>query len=759
MKQVLNGSEIVLECLKEQGVDTVFGYPGGAILNIYDELYKQSDKIHHVLTSHEQGASHAADGYARATGKVGVCMATSGPGATNLVTGLATAYMDSIPVVAITANVGVSLLGKDSFQEIDIKGVTMPVTKHTYIVTDIEKLADTIREAFQIAQSGRKGPVLVDITKDVTAAKTYFESMEPAVIHPVCETIKEKSVKEAIEMIEEAKQPYVLLGGGCTLSDASEQVREFVKKIDAPVCDTLMGKGVFPGEDPAYTGMLGMHGTKTSNIGVSQSDLLIAIGTRFSDRVYGNAKTFASRAKIIQIDIDPAEVNKNILIDTAIIGDVKAVLTILNRRLSQQHHEAWMQEIQDMKAKYPMTYHQERLSGPGLIEKIYELTEGDAIITTEVGQHQMWAAQYYKYERPRQFLTSGGLGTMGYGLGAAIGAKCGCPDKVVVNIAGDGCFRMNMNEIATATRSEIPVIEVVVNNHVLGMVRQWQNLFYGERYSSTTLYDKVDFVKLAEAMGAKAKRVETIIGDVKAVLTILNRRLSQQHHEAWMQEIQDMKAKYPMTYHQERLSGPGLIEKIYELTEGDAIITTEVGQHQMWAAQYYKYERPRQFLTSGGLGTMGYGLGAAIGAKCGCPDKVVVNIAGDGCFRMNMNEIATATRSEIPVIEVVVNNHVLGMVRQWQNLFYGERYSSTTLYDKVDFVKLAEAMGAKAKRVETIEEFEAAFKEAVASNEPYLLDCIIDSDDKVWPMVAPGGSISDAFNEEDLEKQKQEESK
>ena len=370
MKQI-SGNKLLVKALKEEGVDVLFGYPGACTIDISDELYKQSDKIHHVLTSHEQGASHAADGYARATGKVGVCMATSGPGATNLVTGLATAYMDSIPVVAITANVGVSLLGKDSFQEIDIKGVTMPVTKHNYIVKDIEKLADTIREAFQIAQSGRKGPVLVDITKDVTAAKTYFESMEPAVIHPVCETIKEKSVKEAIEMIEAAKQPYVLLGGGCTLSDASEQVREFVKKIDAPVCDTLMGKGVFPGEDPAYTGMLGMHGTKTSNIGVSQSDLLIAIGTRFSDRVYGNAKTFASRAKIIQIDIDPAEVNKNILIDTAIIGDVKAVLTILNRRLSQQHHEAWMQEIQDMKAKYPMTYHQERLSGPGLIEKIY----------------------------------------------------------------------------------------------------------------------------------------------------------------------------------------------------------------------------------------------------------------------------------------------------------------------------------------------------------------------------------------------------
>lgn len=517
MKQVLNGSEIVLECLKEQGVDTVFGYPGGAILNIYDELYKQSDKIHHVLTSHEQGASHAADGYARATGKVGVCMATSGPGATNLVTGLATAYMDSIPVVAITANVGVSLLGKDSFQEIDIKGVTMPVTKHNYIVKDIEKLADTIREAFQIAQSGRKGPVLVDITKDVTAAKTYFESMEPAVIHPVCETIKEKSVKEAIEMIEAAKQPYVLLGGGCTLSDASEQVREFVKKIDAPVCDTLMGKGVFPGEDPAYTGMLGMHGTKTSNIGVSQSDLLIAIGTRFSDRVYGNAKTFASRAKIIQIDIDPAEVNKNILIDTAIIGDVKAVLTILNRRLSQQHHEAWMQEIQDMKAKYPMTYHQERLSGPGLIEKIYELTEGDAIITTEVGQHQMWAAQYYNFKDPRSFASSGGLGTMGYGLGAAIGSKCGNPDRPVINIAGDGSFFMNCNELSSLAKHNIPVIELVFENNVLGMVRQWQRLFYGKRFSQTDIDRGTDLMKLADAFGIEGILIEKK-SDIKPML-------------------------------------------------------------------------------------------------------------------------------------------------------------------------------------------------------------------------------------------------
>lgn len=510
MKQILNGSEIVIECLKEQGVDTVFGYPGGAILNIYDELYKHSDEIHHILTSHEQGASHAADGYARATGKVGVCMATSGPGATNLVTGLATAYMDSIPVVAITANVGVSLLGKDSFQEIDIKGVTMPITKHNYIVKDIENLADTIRDAFRIAKTGRKGPVLIDITKDVTAAKTYYESMEPVKIYPICETIQEKNLMEAADMIASAKKPFVLVGGGCTLANAKDQVRSFVKKIDAPVCDTLMGKGVISGEDPLYTGMLGMHGTKASNIGASECDLLIAIGCRFSDRVYGNAKTFAKNAKIIQIDIDPAEVNKNIAVDTAIIGDIHAVLTVLNKRIFEEKHPEWIAHVQELKEKYPLTYHQERLSGPGVIEKIDEMTHGEAIITTEVGQHQMWSAQFYKYKEPRQFLTSGGLGTMGYGLGAAIGAKTGCPDKVVVNIAGDGCFRMNMNEIATATRSEIPVIEVVINNHVLGMVRQWQNLFYEERYSSTTLTDKVDFVKVAEAMGARAKRVTTI---------------------------------------------------------------------------------------------------------------------------------------------------------------------------------------------------------------------------------------------------------
>ncbi len=510
MKQILNGSEIVIECLKEQGVDTVFGYPGGAILNIYDELYKHRNEINHILTSHEQGAAHAADGYARATGRVGVCMATSGPGAANLVTGLATAYMDSIPVVAITANVALNLLGKDSFQEIDIKGITMPVTKHNYIVKDIETLADTIRDAFRIARTGRKGPVLVDITKDVTAATTYFESVEPAPIRPICDTIKERQLKEMVECIEQSEKPYILLGGGCVLSDAWEEVREFIDKVDAPVCDTLMGKGVFSGKEDRYTGMIGMHGTKTSNIGVSEADLLIAVGTRFSDRVYGNTETLAKNATIIQIDIDPAEINKNILVDIPIVGDIKAVLTILNKRLTKQDHKEWLRHILDLKEKYPLLCREETLSGSSVVKKIYEMTDGDALITTEVGQNQMWAAQFYQYSRPRQFLTSGGLGTMGYGLGASLGAKMGCPDKVVVNVAGDGCFRMNMNEIATATRSNIPVIEVVINNHVLGMVRQWQTLFYDERYSATTLADKVDFVKVAQAMGARAKRVTTI---------------------------------------------------------------------------------------------------------------------------------------------------------------------------------------------------------------------------------------------------------
>lgn len=505
----LNGAEIVIECLKEQGVDTVFGYPGGSILNVYDELYKHRDEIRHILTSHEQGAAHAADGYARATGKVGVCLATSGPGATNLVTGIATAYMDSIPIVAITCNVGVSLLGKDSFQEIDIAGVTMPITKYSFIVKDVTKLADTIRKAFRIARTGRPGPVLVDIPKDVTAAVTEYHKEELGKYIPDQSHMNEEGIARAVSMLEEAEKPYVFVGGGAVLSGASDELKEFVEKLDAPVTDSLMGKGAFPGTDPRYTGMLGMHGTKTSNYGVSECDLLVVVGARFSDRVTGNTKTFAKNAKILQIDIDPAEINKNIIVTEELIGDVKEVLQILNKHLKQQDHSSWMEKIQSYKEKYPLKYHPDALTGPFIVEEIYRQTKGDALIVTEVGQHQMWAAQYYKYTKPRTLLTSGGLGTMGYGLGASLGAKTGCPDKTVVNIAGDGCFRMNMNEIATAVRHNIPVIQVVVNNHVLGMVRQWQDLFYDERYSATVLRDAVDFVKLAEAMGAEGIRAES----------------------------------------------------------------------------------------------------------------------------------------------------------------------------------------------------------------------------------------------------------
>ncbi|MBO6195992.1 MAG: biosynthetic-type acetolactate synthase large subunit [Butyrivibrio sp.] len=502
----LTGSQIVLECLKEQGVDTIFGYPGGTILNIYDELYKQSDNFLHILTSHEQGAAHAADGYARSTGKVGVCFATSGPGSTNLVTGIATAYMDSVPMVAITCNVNLPLLGKDTFQEVDIAGITMPITKHGYIVKDVKNLADTIRKAFKIARSGRPGPVIVDITKDVTAKTCDFRPVTISEEEPV-KKYHTDDINQAVKMIKASKRPFIYVGGGAIISDASKELAEFAKKVDAPVCDTLMGKGAFDGTDKLYTGMIGMHGTKASNLGVSECDLLITLGARFSDRVTGNAKTFASKAKILQIDVDAAEINKNVRVDFAIVGDLKRVLTAINEKLEQLDHSEWLGKIADYKKKFPLGYDTDKLTCPYIIEEIDKLTKGDAIITTDVGRHQMWAAQYYKYRKPRTFLTSGGLGTMGYGLGACIGAKVGNPDKVCINIAGDGCFRMNMNEMATASRYNLPIIEVVINNHVLGMVRQWQTLFYQQHYSQTIFEDKVDYCKVAEGLGCEAIRI------------------------------------------------------------------------------------------------------------------------------------------------------------------------------------------------------------------------------------------------------------
>ena len=505
----MTGAEIVVACLVEQGVDTVFGYPGGAILNVYDALYKHRDKITHYLSSHEQGASHMADGYARATGKVGVCLATSGPGATNLVTGIATAYMDSVPLVAITCNVTLPLLGKDSFQEVDIAGISMPITKHGYIVKDVKDLAATIRKAFRIATTGRPGPVLVDIPKDVTGAVTEYVAASPSAKRLKGEgrRYSDSDIDRVIEMIKASKRPYLYVGGGAVISGSSEELKTFVNLIDAPVCDTLMGKGAFDGHDPHYTGMIGMHGTKTSNLGVSKCDLLIAMGARFTDRVIGNPNKFATGAKIIHIDIDPAEINKNIKVHESIIGNLKEVLHDLNAKLEQQHHEEWMKQIAEMKAKYPLFYSKDRLTCPMVIEKLDKLTKGDAIIVTDVGQHQMWAAQYYTFSKPRTLLTSGGLGTMGYGLGAAIGAKVAFPKRQVINIAGDGCFRMNMNELATASRYNIPIVEIVIDNRVLGMVRQWQTLYYGERYSATVIEDKVDYCKVAEGLGCMAIRV------------------------------------------------------------------------------------------------------------------------------------------------------------------------------------------------------------------------------------------------------------
>lgn len=502
----LTGSEIVVECLKEQGVDTVFGYPGGTILNVYDALYQHREEITHILTSHEQGAAHAADGYARATGKVGVCLATSGPGATNLVTGIATAYMDSVPMVAITCNVNLPLLGKDSFQEVDIAGVAMPITKHSYIVKDITRLADTLRKAFSIAKGGRPGPVLVDITKDVTAALGEYERKEPAMPETPCR-YTEEDIQRAVELISKAKRPFLYVGGGAVISGAYQEVRELAELMDAPVCDTLMAKGVMDGHDERYTGMIGMHGTKASNLGVSECDLLVALGARFSDRVVGNAAMFASRAKVLHIDIDAAEINKNVRTSASVVGDLKEILTRINKELTKAEHKEWNAHIKELKTKYPLNYDNSALSCPYIMEEIDRVTGGDAVIVTDVGQHQMWAAQYYKYSAPRTFLSSGGLGTMGYGLGACIGAKVGRPEKICINIAGDGCFRMNMNELATASRYQIPIIEVVINNHVLGMVRQWQTLFYEKRYSQTVLNDSVDFCMVAKGLGCEAIRV------------------------------------------------------------------------------------------------------------------------------------------------------------------------------------------------------------------------------------------------------------
>ncbi|HHV31438.1 MAG TPA: biosynthetic-type acetolactate synthase large subunit [Clostridiales bacterium] len=516
---LLTGAQIVMECLLEQGVDTVFGYPGGAVLNIYDALYEYRDKIRHIRTAHEQGAAHAADGYARSSGKTGVCIATSGPGATNLVTGIATAYMDSVPMVAITGNVSSDLLGLDSFQEVDITGITMPVTKHNFLVKDVENLADTIRRAFRIANTGRKGPVLVDIPKDLTAKRCEYTRSEPLAL-PKTALPKPERLEQALEMIRKSERPFLYAGGGVVASGANDALKDFAERIDAPVSCSLMCQGGYDQTDARYIGMLGMHGTNTSALAIKNCDLLIAVGTRFSDRVLCNAGLFAQHCPILQIDIDAAEFNKNIDVDLRLHGDAKEVLTCLNEQLTPVRHSEWMGMIQGWKALYPLEQKapsDEAVTPKELMETLDRLTGSEAIIATEVGQHQMWAAQFYRFRHPRQFISSGGLGTMGFGLGAALGAQVANPDKRVVNIAGDGSFHMNCNELSTAAQYRIPVIELVVNNTVLGMVRQWQKLFYESRFSQTDLDRATDYEMLARAFGVKALTIRTK-SDIEPVL-------------------------------------------------------------------------------------------------------------------------------------------------------------------------------------------------------------------------------------------------
>jgi len=514
----LNGAEILIRCLMEQKVKVVFGYPGGSVLNVYDALYRHKGEIRHILTSHEQGAVHAADGYARAAGRTGVCIATSGPGATNLVTGIATAYMDSVPVVAITCNVSTDLLGRDSFQEVDITGITLPVTKHNFLVRDVNRLADTVRRAFYIAGEGRPGPVLIDIPKNVTVQTADYSPVCPRPVTMRAGPVNPKSVEYAVKLLNECKRPFIYAGGGVNNSGAAEQLRRFAEKLNSPVACSLMGLGGFPGTHPLYTGMIGMHGTKASNMAVSECDVLVAVGARFSDRVVSNVKRFAPGAKVVHLDIDPTEIDKNVNTHHHVLGDLKDTLQRINQGLDRCPRDEWTGRVREWEQKYPVKYKLDgRLKPQHIIERIYEITKGDAVITTDVGQHQIWSAQYFKYTKPGTFISSGGLGTMGYGLGAAIGAQVGRPDKRVFNITGDGCFRMNCIEIATAVKYNIPVITVVLNNHALGMVRQWQRLFYGRRYSETTLDTTTDFVKLAEAYKAVGINL-TGSGDVDSVL-------------------------------------------------------------------------------------------------------------------------------------------------------------------------------------------------------------------------------------------------
>lgn len=514
----INGSQIVIECLLEQGVDTVFGYPGGNILNIYDALYKNSNRITHILTAHEQGASHAADGYARSTGKVGVCMATSGPGATNLVTGIATAYMDSIPLVAITCNVITPLLGKDTFQEIDITGVTLPITKHNFMVKNIEELATVIRQAFIIAKSGRPGPVLIDIPKDITAQVCEFtplkkgEDVAGELIQANAnfkrvidvKNPSDEEIQKAAKIINNSKRPVIYAGGGVKISGAEKELLEFAEKANIPVAESLMGRDVFPAKHRLCTWMVGMHGTRASNMAVTESDLVLALGSRFSDRVIGDPKKFAENATVFHIDIDPAEINKNIPAKAQLVGDIKSILQRLLPLIKENSHSEWLKKVDEWKKEVPSTYSEVKENSVNpkfMLETVNKIAGDDTFITTEVGEHQMWTAQFYPFSKPRTFLTSGGLGTMGYGTGAAMGAQVANPQKRVVHIAGDGSFRMNCNELCTIERYNLPIVIVLVNNGSLGNVRVWQKLFYEKRYSHTTLDFGPDWKKLADAYG------------------------------------------------------------------------------------------------------------------------------------------------------------------------------------------------------------------------------------------------------------------
>ena len=735
----MTGAEMVIQALKDHGVEHIFGYPGGAVLPIYDALFAANDLVH-VLVRHEQGAIHAAEGYARSTGKCGVALVTSGPGATNAVTGLADALLDSIPLVVLSGQVATHLIGTDAFQECDTVGITRPCTKHNWLVRDVNDLAKVLHEAFYVATTGRPGPVVVDVPKDVQfAVGTYHPPRKSDVHVSYVPRVKGDAVqiRKAVALLAGAKRPVIYSGGGVINSglEASKLLRELVEVTGVPITSTLMGLGAYPASGKNWLGMLGMHGTYEANMAMHDCDVMLCVGARFDDRITGRTEAFSPGSKKIHIDIDPSSINKNIRVDVPIIGDCANILgdllQVFKAEAKKPDLKAWWQEIATWRARHSLSYRKSNdvIMPQYAIQRLFELTRGrDTYITTEVGQHQMWAAQFFGFEEPHRWMTSGGLGTMGYGLPAAIGVQVAHRDSLVIDIAGDASVQMTMQEMSTAVQFNLPIKIFILNNQYMGMVRQWQQLLHGNRLSHSYSEAMPDFVKMAEAYGAVGFQV-------------FKAEAKKPDIRGWWQEIAVWRARNSLSYKKNNdiIMPQFAIQRLFENTRGrDVYITTEVGQHQMWAAQFFGFEEPHRWMTSGGLGTMGYGLPAAIGVQVAHRDSLVIDIAGDASVQMTMQEMSTAVQFNLPIKIFILNNQYMGMVRQWQQLLHGNRLSHSYSEALPDFVKLAEAFGCVGIRAIKPGDLDGAIQEMIDVKRPVLFDCRVAALENCFPMIPSG---------------------